>query len=157
MLDRIQRHILEQTVVSAPGLQILDVPKPQMGDQLVDVLKIIDTSLPVFTEQVIDVPKVFLQDTIPQCSAGRSWRNSWWECRRFLRHPVSSSSFLPSRPLTFQFMEVSSVLGEGFEVLSQDRVPQRSLEHRSLEVYKVLSQDRVQQRFLEQPNRWVRS
>ena len=61
-------HIVEQTVVSAPGLQILDVPMPQMGDQLVDVFKIIDTSLPIFAEQVIGVPKIFLQDTSPQRS-----------------------------------------------------------------------------------------
>ena len=71
MVDRVQRHILEQTVVSALGLQILDVPMPQMGDQLVDVFKIIDTSLPVSAEQVIEVPKIFLQDTFPQRSVLR--------------------------------------------------------------------------------------
>ena len=40
MVDKVPRHILEQTVVSAGGLQILDVPMSQMEDQLVDVLKI---------------------------------------------------------------------------------------------------------------------
>ena len=59
VVDRVQRHILEQTVVSAPGLQILDVPVPQMEDQLVDVFK------------VIEVPKIFLHDTFPQRSVLR--------------------------------------------------------------------------------------
>ena len=71
VVDRVQRHILGQTLVSAPGLQILDVPVPQMGDQLVDVLKIIDTSPPCFAEQVIEVPKIFHQDTTPQPSVLR--------------------------------------------------------------------------------------
>ena len=46
----------------APMVQILDVPVPQMVDQLVDVLKLFDNSVP---EHVIDVPKVS-QDAIPQ-------------------------------------------------------------------------------------------
>ena len=71
VVDRLQRHIVEQTVDSAPGLQILDAPVPQMGDQLAEVLKIIYMSLPVFAEQVIEVPKINLQDIIPQRSVLR--------------------------------------------------------------------------------------
>ena len=41
----------------------LDVPVPQVVDQLVEVLRPLDT---VFPEQVIDVPKITSQDVIPQ-------------------------------------------------------------------------------------------
>ena len=54
VVERVQRHILEQTV-SAPGLQILDVPMPQIGDQLLSLLTALDSF--VF-EQVIAVPKI---------------------------------------------------------------------------------------------------
>ena len=53
---------MEQLADLAPMVQILDVPVPQMVDQLVDVLKLFDNSVP---EQVIDVPKIS-QDAIPQ-------------------------------------------------------------------------------------------
>ena len=55
MGDRVQRHIVEQTVVSAPGLQILNVPMPQMEDQLLSLLTALDSFVP---EQVIEVPKI---------------------------------------------------------------------------------------------------
>ena len=59
---RVQRHAVEQLADLAPMVQILDVPVPQMVDQLVDVLKLFDNSV---SEQVIDVPKIS-QDAIPQ-------------------------------------------------------------------------------------------
>ena len=79
MLDRIQRHIVEQTVVSALGLQILDVPVPQTA---------------VFAEQVIEVPKIFLQDTSPQRSirpaaAGGTVGGSAVGFSVFLCHPAA--------------------------------------------------------------------
>ena len=60
-----ERHVGEQVV------QVLDAPVPQMGYQLVDVLKIIDLTLHVLSEQVIEVPKINLLDRIPQRSALR--------------------------------------------------------------------------------------
>ena len=68
--DRIERHIVEQTVVSAPGLQILDVPVPQMVEQLLDVFRRLDIEVP---EQVIEVPKVSLdciRDRLVDCDLG---------------------------------------------------------------------------------------
>ena len=56
-----QRHTVEQLADFAPTVQILDVPVPQMVDQLVDVLKLLDTAIPV---HVIAVPKI-PQDSIP--------------------------------------------------------------------------------------------
>ena len=45
VVDRVQRHILEQTV-SALGLQILDAPVPQTVDQLVTALSHVDSFVP---------------------------------------------------------------------------------------------------------------
>ena len=49
-------------------MQILVVPVPQMGGQLVEFMQNLDTS--ILDEQVIAVPKIFL-DRIPQRSALR--------------------------------------------------------------------------------------
>ena len=43
----------------------LEVPVPQMGEQLPDVLQFFASFLPAVAEQVIEVPKIFL-DTTPQ-------------------------------------------------------------------------------------------
>ena len=59
--ERVQQHPVDQIVVTAPVLPILDVPVPLMGEQLVDVLRFFDTLCPV-AEQVIDVPKISLED-----------------------------------------------------------------------------------------------
>ena len=49
----IQRRTVEQVAVLAPPVQILDVPVPQMVDNVVDALRLLD--LPI-AEQVIEVP-----------------------------------------------------------------------------------------------------
>ena len=54
VVERVQRHILEQTV-SAPGLQILDAPVPQMVDIVLEFFRALD---PPVAEQVIAVPKI---------------------------------------------------------------------------------------------------
>ena len=61
--ERIQRHTAEQMIESFVPVPVLDLdaPVPQMVDQLVDVLKLLDTAIP---EQVIAVPKIPL-DSIP--------------------------------------------------------------------------------------------
>ena len=62
--ERIQRHTAEQMIESFVPVPVLDLdaPVPQMVDQLMDVLKLLDTAIP---EQVIAVPQVS-QDAIPQ-------------------------------------------------------------------------------------------
>ena len=52
---RVQRLTVEHTVDVSPLVQVLDVPLPQMGDQLVEFLKMHDTVTP---EQVIALPKI---------------------------------------------------------------------------------------------------
>ena len=52
---------VEQIVVHAPMVQILDAPVTQMVEQLPDVMRFFDFLLPV-PEQVIEVPKILLDD-----------------------------------------------------------------------------------------------
>ena len=59
--DRVLRRTVEQNV-DAVTLPSLDVPEPQMGNQLVEVLQKMDTRT---SHQVIEVPKIFL-DRVPQ-------------------------------------------------------------------------------------------
>ena len=62
------RHTALHIVDILPYVQILDVPVPQMGGQLVEFMQNLDTS--ILDEQVAAVPKIFL-DRIPQRSALR--------------------------------------------------------------------------------------
>ena len=103
----------------------LDVPVPQMGEQLPNIVQFFAAQLPVVAEPVIEVPKIFL-DRTPQrlgiICASRRWWNSWCMCRLSCLI-LRSSSLLPSRSSTFQFrveMEEGGV--EVFKVLSQDRI-----------------------------------
>ena len=57
--ERVQRHAVEQIGDSAPFLPSLDVPVPLVGEQLVEVYKLLDVAVP---EQVIEVPKIFVDD-----------------------------------------------------------------------------------------------
>ena len=54
--ERVQRHTAEHIVDVLPCVQILDVPVPQAGEQLVDIIRLVDTQTPV--EHVIEVPKI---------------------------------------------------------------------------------------------------
>ena len=57
---------MEQLADVVPTVQILDIPVPQMVEQLPDVLRFFDTLLLV-PEQVIEVPKILLDD-VPLCA-----------------------------------------------------------------------------------------
>ena len=61
--ERVQRRTMEQIGDSAPFLPSLDVPVPLMGEQLVEVYKLLDVMVP---EQVIAVPKIFVGDIPPR-------------------------------------------------------------------------------------------
>ena len=60
---RVQKHTKEQLAVVVAMVQILDIPVPQMVEQLVDVLRFFDTLCPV-PEQVNEVPKILLDDIL---------------------------------------------------------------------------------------------
>ena len=59
--ERIQQRTMEQLADVVPMVQILDIPVPQMVEQLPDVLRFFDTLQPV-PEQAIEVPKILLDD-----------------------------------------------------------------------------------------------
>ena len=64
--ERVQRHAVQQIGDSAPFLPSLDVPVLLMGEQLVEVSKLLDVAVP---EQVLEVPKIFVDDIPPRLSA----------------------------------------------------------------------------------------
>ena len=53
--ERVQRHTVEHLADLTPMVQILDVPVPQVVDQLVAVLEHCDNSV---AEHIIEVPKI---------------------------------------------------------------------------------------------------
>ena len=59
--DQDQLRTMEQAAACAPMVQILDIPVPQLVDQLADVMRFFDTLQPV-PEQAIEVPKILLDD-----------------------------------------------------------------------------------------------
>ena len=66
--ERVQRHTMEHIVdyvCSAPSVQILDAPVPQLVEQLPDVLRFFDRFATV-PEQVIAVPKIFIESVPPR-------------------------------------------------------------------------------------------
>ena len=63
----VQRHTAVHIVDILPYVQILDVPVPQLGEELVDFMQKLDTLTP---EQFIEVPQLS-HDSIPQRSALR--------------------------------------------------------------------------------------
>ena len=114
---------MQQTVDIAP-LPTLDDPAPQMVEQLPDVLRFFRALSPD-PEQVVKVPKILPEDvSCERQFASRSWRNSWWKCRRSFLGPCCSS--LWSKTPTFQFLVVE---GESLviKVFFPDRVQQRCM------------------------------
>ena len=86
-------------------VQALDAPVLQTVEQLPNVVQFFATQYDV-------APRRLCRDT-------RSWRNSWWKCRRF---STSSSSGFPSRSTTIQFRMVVVELPEVFKAFSLDTV-----------------------------------
>ena len=82
---RVQRHAVEQLADVVPMVQILDIPVPQVVDQMVDVAKHIDI---VVLERVIEVPKISCPPRPLRASlvTTQKARSSWW------RRPCQSGS-----------------------------------------------------------------
>ena len=98
--SRVLWHTVEHIIDVLPSVQILDVLVPQMGDLLVEFMKMHDTQSPA--EQVTAVPKISSNRTrnVLWTGAVRRGRNSWWNCRHSL--------LMSSRSLTFQFPVVGA-------------------------------------------------
>ena len=121
--DRVLRRTVEQNV-DAVTFSSLDVLEPQMGNQLVEVLRKIDTRT---SHQVIEVPKIF-PDRVPQRLV---------EC-----HPPQMAEQLMEVPTIVSF---SSLQQHTVEQIIDIPVPGRGGELGGL--LKVYTVDRVQQRF----------
>ena len=107
LLDRVQRHTVEQIIEIFVPVQVLDDPEPLMVERLADILRILD--VPPNFVQAFDMPKIS-QDSIPQRAVlSHSWRNSWWKCRLSCLFPLSSSS-LSNKTLTFQLVVCCSLV-----------------------------------------------
>ena len=65
-----------------PVVPLLHVPVPQPVDSVVDVLKIIDRGPPELVVDVAHGPLFRTWSRSAPLFASRSWRNSWWMCRR---------------------------------------------------------------------------
>ena len=61
--ERAQRHTMEQLADVAPMVPSLAVPEPQMVDQLVAMIKLVDSVVP---EQIIAVPKISWPSRFPR-------------------------------------------------------------------------------------------
>ena len=72
---QVQRH----AGIGYELVQALDAPVLQMVEQFPDAHHFFATCLPVVAEQVDHPREHPLRDA---CVASRSWRNSWWKCRR---------------------------------------------------------------------------
>ena len=116
--DRIQRRIVEQIVDNTLFVPTLDVPVPQMENQLVEVCWLLDILIP---EQAIEVPKI--------SSSRRSRR-----CRvRFAEQMAEQLVEVPtiiSYSSLHGFVEQNVVVSvvDVFSVHTQDRVQQRLVE-----------------------------
>ena len=117
---RVQQHTVEHIIDVLPNVQILDVPVPQMGDQLVEFMQRLDTATSV---QVTAVPKISL-DRIPQrfVDQRRPQRaEQLVEVPTVVSFPLSNSS-LQSRSVTFQNLVVVLEVVEVFKGFSQHRI-----------------------------------
>ena len=144
-----------------PYVQILDVPVPQLGGRVVDLLREIHT--PALVEQVIAVPKISL-DSAPQRSVCRRSRRA----EQLVEVPTIVSYSSPQQRTAKQTVDIPVPHGRGdrggggvYKVHAQDRIQQclwsSSLTFQFLMVVvdgsvmeKVSPWDRVLQRFLEQ-------
>ena len=104
VVDRVQRHYMEDLGTVCPFVQILDLPVPQTVDYVADALRI---------QSALRVHRVLL-------FVSRSQRNTWWTCRPCCL-PRASLIRSRSRSSTLQFLVVV------VKVLSQDRVQQRPI------------------------------
>ena len=110
--SRAHRHFMEDLGELAPSVQLLDLPVPQMVENVTDtLLRILDFPI---AEQVVEVLKISCSPC-PSRSRflSRSQRISWWKCRLFCL-PRASLCRSRSRSLTLQCTFPSLSSGSSF-------------------------------------------
>ena len=123
-LPGVQRHPAAHIEDIVPFVQILDVPVPQLGDRMVDLLREIDA--PALVEQVIAVPKISME-RVPQRSVCRRSRRA----EQLVEVPtIVSYSSLQQRTAK-QTVDIPVPHGHGrvghggLQGFAQDRIQQR--------------------------------
>ena len=101
------RHTAAHIVDILPYVQILDVPVPKLGNQVVEFMQKIDTQSLV--EQVTAVPRISL-DRNPTAFCGSPSAEDGTVGGSAHYRVLLSSSRLPSRSSTFQFQVVEVVV-----------------------------------------------
>ena len=135
--ERVQRRTVGQIVDNTLFLPTLDVPVPQMGNQLVDVCRLFDVLIP---EQAIEVPKI---SPTPRPPRRRRVRIAEQTAEQFLVVEGETSVFkvcLPDRVLQRSLPLRNAVLSglwsrswilvrlvAAFKIFAQSRVLQRLL------------------------------
>ena len=134
--EQVQRHTVFQIVDAVLGFPTLDVPAPQMVEQLPGVLQFFATRLLVVAEPVVDVPKISSED-IPT--------------RRSCREPQLAEQLVEVPTILYFLKQTVDTPARRLYGFSRNKIQQRrpssslTFQH-SVEVFKVHAQDRVQQR-----------
>ena len=101
--ERVQRHTVEHIVDFVrfpPIVQILDAPVPQTVTSCIST-----TRSHLIPSRLSKCPRSCpMMSLCEPLFAIRSWRNSWWKCRR--SYPILPCSGLWSSTSTFQFLVV---------------------------------------------------
>ena len=132
----------------------LDVPVPQIGEQLPNVVQFFAAQLPVVTEPVIEVPKILPLD-VPLRRLCRDTQLA----EQLVEVPTVLSLSSLQQLIAEHIVDIPvpgrAGRGGGVEVVkvsSQDRIQLRltsskplTFQFRAVEIFKALAQDRVQQ------------
>ena len=140
---------MEQLAVDVPKVQILEIPVPQLVDQL-DVLKILGMQLPVLPVQVIEVPS---SSTPSRCSG--TVLSAWQMAEQLVEVPTLLSVAVLQQRTAEQLASIpvprgrhgrlpGSLPGQAQQRLWLSRLPTFLL---PVEVFMVFARDSFQQRF----------
>ena len=110
--ERVQRRTVEQNVDNSPFLPTLDVPVPQMENQLVDVCRLFDVLIP---EQAIEVPKISPTPRPPR--------------RRRVRFAEQTAEQLVEVPTIISYASLRGIVEQNVDIpVPRGRVGVRSLQ-----------------------------
>ena len=146
---KVQRH----AGIGCEIVQNLDVPVPQMGERLPNVVQFFAAQLPVVPEPVIEVPKILPLD-VPLRRLCRDTQLA----EQLVDVPTVLSLSSLQQLIAEQVVDIpvpGRAGGEGVEVVkvsSQDRIQLRltsskplTFQFRAVKIFKALAQDRVHQ------------
>ena len=134
--ERVQRRTVEQNVYNSPFLPTLDVPVPQMENQLVDVCRHFDV---LISEQAIEVPKISPTPRPPR--------------RRRVRFAEQTAEQLVEVPTIISYASLRGIVEQNVDIpVPHGRVGVRSLQGfpGQSSTAQLASQERSSERIVEQ-------